>query len=117
MKCVKIKALQAIENWPESNLPTLFVYHKGVLQHQLMTLKSFGGGGRLRGRDLEWWLASRGIVKSELEEDPRNDDGGNEEEDGEDEGSGGRRGRPGGNGSRSAFVLRSRARHEEDEDD
>lgn len=43
VKFVKIRSAQAIENWPELNLPTLFVYHKGVLQQQMITLKAVGG--------------------------------------------------------------------------
>lgn len=43
VKFLKIRATQAVENWPEKNCPTLFVYHEGVLQHQFMTLKSLGG--------------------------------------------------------------------------
>ncbi len=43
IKCLKIRSTQAIENWPERNLPTLFVYEGGELKHQLITLKEVGG--------------------------------------------------------------------------
>jgi hypothetical protein len=43
LKCLKIKSTQAIENWPERNLPTLFIYEEGALKSQLMTLKQVGG--------------------------------------------------------------------------
>jgi hypothetical protein len=43
IKFVKIKFDQAIENWPERNLPTLFIYKDGVLANQLLTLNSVGG--------------------------------------------------------------------------
>jgi hypothetical protein len=43
VKFLKIRSTSAIENWPESNLPTIFVYHDGELQDQLLTLKSLGG--------------------------------------------------------------------------
>lgn len=43
VKFLKIRSTQAIENWPERNLPTLFVYRDGTLQHQVMTLKALGG--------------------------------------------------------------------------
>ena len=43
IKFLRIKYNQAIENWPERNLPTVFVYSKGVLKTQLITLNSVGG--------------------------------------------------------------------------
>lgn len=43
VKFVKIRSTSAIENWPDMNLPTIFVYHNGELAHQLLTLRSLGG--------------------------------------------------------------------------
>lgn len=43
VKFLRIKSTHAVENWPERNLPTLFLYHNGELQHQIMTLHSLGG--------------------------------------------------------------------------
>lgn len=43
IKFLKIKSTQAIENWPEKNLPTLFIYEKGALKFQMMTLNKVGG--------------------------------------------------------------------------
>jgi hypothetical protein len=43
VKFVKIPSTSAVENWPDRNLPTLFLYHDGELQHQMLTLKSLGG--------------------------------------------------------------------------
>lgn len=43
VKFVKIRSTQAVENWPEKNLPTLFLYNEGVLKHQIITLQSLGG--------------------------------------------------------------------------
>lgn len=43
IKFLRIKYNQAIENWPERNLPTVFVYSKGTLKTQLITLNSVGG--------------------------------------------------------------------------
>jgi hypothetical protein len=90
VKFVKIRSTQAIENWPDKNLPAIFVYHDGVLNSQLITLTSIGGksataDGKLeilryfRSKlllfvvvDLEWWLAERKAVETDLEDDPRN---------------------------------------------
>jgi hypothetical protein len=90
LKCLRIKSNQAIENWPEKNLPTLFIYAKGELRTQIITLASLGGNtmtsqGKdsfcfllLKGLiacfvDLEWYLGQKGIIHdSELDENPRN---------------------------------------------
>jgi hypothetical protein len=43
LKFLRIKYNQAIENWPEKNLPTVFVYDKGSLKTQIITLSTLGG--------------------------------------------------------------------------
>lgn len=43
LKFLRIKYDQAIENWPERNLPTVFVYVDGNLKTQIITAKSIGG--------------------------------------------------------------------------
>lgn len=43
VKFLKIRSSSAIENWPECNLPTVFAYHNGELQDQILTLKPLGG--------------------------------------------------------------------------
>lgn len=43
IKFLKIKSTQAVENWPEKNLPTIFVYENGSLKTQLLTIKKIGG--------------------------------------------------------------------------
>jgi hypothetical protein len=45
VKFVKITATAAVENWPDRNLPTLFIYHDGELKHQLIGIKRLGGKG------------------------------------------------------------------------
>jgi len=72
IKFLKIKAQQAVENWPESRLPTLFLYNEGELKHQLFTLNELGGKST-KADDLEWYLVEKGIITdSELDENPRN---------------------------------------------
>lgn len=74
VKFLKIKYNQAIENWPERNLPTLFVYEKGALKTQLITLGSVGGK-TMKTEDLEWFLAKNGVITdSELDENPRQEE-------------------------------------------
>lgn len=42
VKFVSIPSISAIENWPDTNLPTLFCYRNGKLQSQLVGLEEFG---------------------------------------------------------------------------
>lgn len=69
VKFVFIPSTSAIENWPDKNLPTLFCYRYGKMQHQLIGIDAFGGSG-LNCSRLEWRLARLGVVETDLEEDP-----------------------------------------------
>ena len=55
VKIVRIKSTSAVENWPDVNLPTLFLYKDGELQHQCLTL------ARLYGKSMKptgkWWIS------------------------------------------------------------
>jgi hypothetical protein len=71
VKFLRIKFDQAIENWPERNLPTLFIYSEGSLQGQLITASQIGGK-KMTAADVEWFLVKNKVIHdSELEEDPR----------------------------------------------
>lgn len=59
-----------IANYPDRNLPTLFVYHQGEMKAQLIGGLVFGGMS-LKADELEWRLAEVGAVHSDLEENPR----------------------------------------------
>lgn len=69
IKFICISSTSAIENWPAENLPTLFCYRYGKMQHQLVGINALGGSG-LNCPRLEWRLARLGIVETDLEEDP-----------------------------------------------
>jgi hypothetical protein len=43
IKFLKIRATSAVENWPERNCPTLFLYRDGELREQMITLSKVGG--------------------------------------------------------------------------
>jgi len=70
VKCLRIKATSAVENFPSRNLPALFIYHDGTLQHQLITLASLHGL-RSRPEDLEWYLFERKVLDTQMEEPPK----------------------------------------------
>jgi hypothetical protein len=69
IKFVSIPSNSAVENWPVENLPTLFCYRFGKLQHQLIGIGALGGSG-VNCERVEWRLAKLGILETELEEDP-----------------------------------------------
>ena len=69
VKFVSIKSTSAIEGWPDSNLPSLFLYQNGSLQKQFIGINAFGGAGVNADR-IEWKLSQLGILQSELREEP-----------------------------------------------
>ncbi|KAI9917273.1 hypothetical protein PsorP6_013072 [Peronosclerospora sorghi] len=56
VKFVSIQAQACIENWPSRNCPTLFLYHKGALQTQLLGIRQLNGL-EMKVEDLETYLA------------------------------------------------------------
>ena len=68
VKFVSIPSTSAIENWPSHNLPTIFLYKDGSMQHQLIGLQELGG---MSDNRLEWILAkSYGILDTSLSNEP-----------------------------------------------
>jgi len=63
LKILRIPSTQAVENWPDRNLPALFLYHEGVLKEQLVTLRSLRGKTT---KDIERWLADKNIIDKEI---------------------------------------------------
>ncbi|AAS53923.2 AFR552Cp [Eremothecium gossypii ATCC 10895] len=61
VKFVEILANRAIENYPESNAPTLLVYYKGDVVKNLVTLLELGGNSSTL-QDLEGLLIKVGAV-------------------------------------------------------
>lgn len=61
IKFTEIQGSRAIENYPESNCPTLLVYHNGQVLKQLITLVELGGNATTL-KDLEKLLVDVGAV-------------------------------------------------------
>ena len=77
VKFVSIPSTSAIENWPENNLPTLFCYRYGKLQHQLVGLGEFGVQSKSDGMNcdkVEYRLGQLGIIDTDIVEDDMNFD-------------------------------------------
>ena len=69
VKFLKIRSTMAVENWPASRLPAVFLYNEGELQHQLIGITELGGK-TMKAANMEWYLFTKGIVETDLEEDP-----------------------------------------------
>ncbi|XP_071494924.1 viral IAP-associated factor homolog isoform X1 [Diadema antillarum] len=59
-----------IPNFPDKNLPTIFVYFEGELKSQFLGPLEFGGMN-LTVEELEWKLSQAGAVKTDLKEQPK----------------------------------------------
>ncbi|CAC5376257.1 Phosducin-like protein 2,Viral IAP-associated factor homolog,Phosducin-like protein 3 [Mytilus coruscus] len=59
-----------IPNYPDKNLPTIFVYYEGDMKKQFIGPHEFGGMNFTQD-ELEWNLSKIGAVKTELEEPPK----------------------------------------------
>lgn len=59
-----------IPNYPDKNLPTIFVYYESDMKKQFVGPLAFGGLN-ITQNELEWMLSETGAVKSDLEEPPR----------------------------------------------
>eukprot|EP01047_Picozoa_sp_COSAG01_P011096 COSAG01_NODE_483_length_16412_cov_17.605162_6_plen_297_part_00 len=69
-KFVKIFATDANQDYPDSSLPTLLMYHKGEIAHQMIGMDVLGGP-RVSTPLIEWRLAQAGAITGcELDEDP-----------------------------------------------
>ncbi|GAM28093.1 hypothetical protein SAMD00019534_112690, partial [Acytostelium subglobosum LB1] len=69
-KFVGIRSEEAIHNYPDRNLPTILVYYNSNIVSQMVTLAKMYGD-QVTSKDLEWWLAKCGAVKTDMEQDPR----------------------------------------------
>ncbi|XP_064185852.1 phosducin-like protein 3 [Anguilla rostrata] len=69
-KFLKSISTTCIPNYPDKNLPTVFVYFEGEMKAQFIGPLVFGGMN-LKVNELEWRLSESGAVKTDLEENPR----------------------------------------------
>uniref|UniRef100_A0A3B3ZN61 Phosducin-like protein 3 n=2 Tax=Periophthalmus magnuspinnatus TaxID=409849 RepID=A0A3B3ZN61_9GOBI len=69
-KFLKSISTTCIPNYPDHNLPTIFVYYEGDMKAQFIGPLVFGGMN-LKVDELEWRLSESGAVKTDLEENPK----------------------------------------------
>lgn len=66
---IKTCLQQCVPNYPDRNLPTVFVYRNGQLVVQWIGGGNFGKDPALE--HVEWMLHEKTIINSDLEKDPR----------------------------------------------
>lgn len=69
-KFLKAVSTTCVPNFPDSNLPAIFVYYESDLKQQLVGPFTFGGM-QLTCDALEWILSETKALTTTLEEDPR----------------------------------------------
>merc|ERR1712226_1228087 len=66
----KAVATTCIPNYPEHNLPTIFIYQNGEMKEKLIGRDSFPSG-KVTQEDVEWQLSQTGAIETNLTENPR----------------------------------------------
>ena len=70
VKFLKAISTTCIPNYPDHNLPTLFVYKDGDMKGQLAGPMSFGGM-KMTAEEFEFLLGKTGAIKTDIKVDPR----------------------------------------------
>eukprot|EP00768_Dysnectes_brevis_P002831 gnl/Dysnectes_brevis/2070_a2393_2352.p1 GENE.gnl/Dysnectes_brevis/2070_a2393_2352~~gnl/Dysnectes_brevis/2070_a2393_2352.p1 ORF type:complete len:273 (-),score=73.93 gnl/Dysnectes_brevis/2070_a2393_2352:36-776(-) len=70
LKILRIKATDAIRDYPTAACPTLLIYYQGEVKKQLVGLPAIGGRS-LTTDQLEWVLSREDAIETKLSEDPR----------------------------------------------
>ncbi|XP_018026837.1 viral IAP-associated factor homolog [Hyalella azteca] len=69
VKFIKSISTTCIPNFPDRNLPAIFVYFEGAAKKQFIGPQEFSD--RISCDELEWMLSKTGGIKTDLESDPR----------------------------------------------
>ncbi|KAK0082557.1 hypothetical protein PV325_010194 [Microctonus aethiopoides] len=69
-KFLKSISTTCIPNWPDKNLPTLFIYHNGIMVKQIIGPIELRGM-KLTEPELEWMLGQIEAVPTKIIEDPK----------------------------------------------
>lgn len=70
VKFLRSIAQTCIPNFPEKNLPAIFIYHNGQMKKQFLGATELRGPNLTRD-ELEFLLGKVGAVDSEIKDDPR----------------------------------------------
>ncbi len=70
VKFLKSISTTCIPNYPDRNLPTIFVYHEGEMKAQLAGPHNFRGMN-MSAEEFEYILGRTGAIETEIKKDPR----------------------------------------------
>merc|ERR1711981_381095 len=70
VKFLKSISTTCIPNYPDKNLPTIFVYHEGAMKTQLVGPLSFRGMN-MTVEEFEYMLGKTGAIETSIKSDPR----------------------------------------------
>jgi len=69
VKFLKSISTTCIPNYPDKNLPTIFIYHEGNMKTQLVGPLSFRGMN-MKAEELEYMLGKTGAIETSIKSDP-----------------------------------------------
>lgn len=69
VKFLKSISTTCIPNYPDKNLPTIFIYHEGNMKTQLVGPLSFRGMN-MTAEELEYMLGKTGAIETSIKSDP-----------------------------------------------
>merc|ERR1712004_851854 len=69
-KFLKAISTTCIPNYPDKNLPTIFVYHEGTLKSQIIGPEQMRGMN-LTEKEFEFMLGRSGAIETDIKEDPK----------------------------------------------
>lgn len=69
-KFLRSIAQTCIPNFPEQNVPCIFVYYEGQLKKQIIGASEFSGES-LTEREFEYLLGKENAIPTDIKEDPR----------------------------------------------
>lgn len=70
VKFIKSIATTCIPNFPEKNLPSIFIYYEGNIQKQIIGPVELRGE-KLTSEEFEYMLGKYGAIQTNIKEDPR----------------------------------------------
>ena len=70
VKFLKAISTTCIPNYPDKNLPTIFVYHEGALKSQIIGPEQMRGMN-LTEKEFEFMLGRSGAIETDIKEDPK----------------------------------------------
>ena len=69
-KFIKAISSTCIPNYPDKNLPTIFVYHEGAMKSQIIGPEQMRGMN-LTEKEFEFMLGKSGAIETDIKDDPK----------------------------------------------